>query len=82
MSDTLCYQIKELPIELRKEIYIFIYKKCDICFKKIEFWNVYRMKDIYKVRLENFSFSFVYLFLDNNKELCTYCYSMIKYWFK
>lgn len=74
--------IKILPTDIQQEIYTYIYKKCDICFRKIEYWNVYNMKDIYKIRMENNDFTFKYLFLNSNKKLCGYCYSMMKYWFK
>lgn len=78
----ICDYIHTLPLEMQKEIYLYVFKKCDICFKKVEFWNVYDMKDIYHVRMENYSFTFVYLFLNNDKKLCGHCYSMIKHWFR
>lgn len=78
----LCDSICLLPTEIKREIFKFVYKKCDICFRRIEFWNVYNMKDIYHIRMENNSFTFVYVFLNNNKKLCGYCYSIIKYWFR
>lgn len=82
MVDILCNSITKLPCDLQRQIYIYIYKKCDICFRKLEFWNVYNMRDIYHIRMENYSFAFIYLFKNNNKKLCGYCYSMIKYWFR
>lgn len=82
MQDIICNLIINLPNDIQKEIYKFIFTKCNICFRKLEFWNVYYMKDIYYIRMENYSFTSLYLFLNNNKKLCAYCYSMMKYWFR
>lgn len=71
--------IKYLPEEIKKEIYLYIFKSCDICMQKCTYWSLSNMKDIYQVQLTNNHFEFKYLFLNMDKKICYYCYSMLKY---
>ena len=73
---------KQLPNEIKNEILLYIYKSCDICFKKIFYWNIYSLSDIYKIKMVNNDYRFVYIFLNSEKKICTHCYCMIKYWFR
>ena len=70
-----------LPIELKIYISMFIFTKCDICSRRIEFWNQHELKNIYNVKLINNSYKFLSIF-EFKKKTCIHCYCMIKYWFR
>lgn len=73
--------IEKLPQEIKYEIYEYLYHDCELCFRKVLFSDLYRIKDIYKIKLCNNSFEFIYLFRKNNQKICYFCFATIKYWF-
>lgn len=71
-----------LPREIINYIALFVFTECEICFKKIVYWNICHIKDIYKIKMINNSYKFIYLFLNSDKKTCAECYCLIKYWFR